>query len=89
MADKLPVLKTDEIVRALFKLGFRSKRKRGSHLILERSGQVIVVAIHEGRDVPRGTLKRILKQANVSLEEFMKMLWVPKPEPVKTASKTL
>ena len=75
MADKLPVLKTDEIVRALFKLGFRSKRKRGSHLILERSGRVIVVAIHEGRDVPRGTLKRILKQNNLSPGEIFKNLF--------------
>lgn len=74
MADKFPVLKTEELVRILFRLGFSSKRKKGSHLILEKNKHLVVVPIHEGRDVPKGTLRNILKQAGISKKEFHKHL---------------
>ncbi|MBI4993882.1 type II toxin-antitoxin system HicA family toxin [Candidatus Wolfebacteria bacterium] len=74
MSNKLPVLKGDEIVRVLIKLGFRPNRKRGSHLILEKNGKMTVVPIHEGRDISKGTLLAILKQAGISKQELKKYL---------------
>lgn len=74
MPNKLPVLRTDEVVRILFKLGFQPKRKRGSHLILAKGNRLVVVPIHAGRDLPKGTLHNILKQAGVTKEELKKHL---------------
>lgn len=74
MSGKLRVLKTEEVVRILFKLGFSSKRKKGSHLILEKGKRRVTVPIHEGRDVPKGTLNSIIKQAGLSKKEFIESI---------------
>lgn len=74
MQDKLPVLKTDEILRVLLKIGFQPKRKKGSHLILTKNNKMVVVPIHEGRDVPKGTLLNIIKQASLTKKGFLKYL---------------
>ncbi len=65
-----------EIVKALSKLGFEAKRRKGSHVIMIKEsteGKVgCTVPMH--KTVKRGTLKGILKQAKVSEEEFLKVL---------------
>jgi len=73
MQDKLPVLKTGEILRILLRFGFYPKRKRGSHLILAKNNKRVVIPIHEGRDVPKGTFLNIIKQAGLSKKEFLKL----------------
>lgn len=74
MSNKLPVLKTDEVLRALLKIGFQPKRKKGSHLILTKGNKNVVVPIHEGRDVPKGTLFNIIKQAGLTKKKFLELL---------------
>lgn len=74
MPNKLPVLKGDEIVRILIRIGFQPDRKRGSHLILKKQNKIVVVPIHEGRDIPKGTLLSILKQSGISKKELAKYL---------------
>lgn len=74
MPNKLPVLKGDEIARILIKIGFQPDRKRGSHLILKKQNKIVVVPIHEGRDIPKGTLLSILKQSGISKKELAKYL---------------
>ena len=74
MPNKLPVLKTKEVERILLKLGFTPKRKRGSHLILERKEKLVVLPVHEGRDLPKGTLNNILKEAGIKKKDFLKFL---------------
>ncbi len=74
MSDKLPILKSEEILRMLFKLGFQPKRKKGSHLILSKGKELVIVPIHKGRDIPKGTLKKIIKQTGLNKKEFLKIL---------------
>ena len=73
---KLPILSGNEIIKALTKLGFIEIRQKGSHMILKKntqSGDIgCVVPIH--KEVARGTLKGIIKQANLSTEEFLQIL---------------
>ncbi|MBI2100734.1 MAG: type II toxin-antitoxin system HicA family toxin [Candidatus Vogelbacteria bacterium] len=71
---KLPVLTTDKLVRILLKLGFFPKRKKGSHLVLVKDRQRVVVPIHDGRDVPPGTLHNIIKQTGITRGQFIKQL---------------
>ena len=74
MRNKLPILKTNEVLRILLKLGFQPRRKKGSHLILAKNNKRIVIPIHEGRDIPKGTLLNIIKQAGLTKKEFLKRM---------------
>lgn len=69
---KLPVISGMEAIRALEKLGFSVVRQRGSNIILKRGSSGCVVPNHS--ELKAGTLAGILKQAGVSVEEFVSKL---------------
>lgn len=66
---RLPVLSGAQIVKALERLGFERVRQRGSHVVLRRDGHGCVVPLH--REVKTGTLVGVLRQAGVSLDQFL------------------
>jgi len=70
---KLPRVSGAEAIRALERLGFAQVRQRGSHVVLKRSGADrvagCVVPLHS--ELATGTLRGILKQAGVTIEEFI------------------
>ena len=65
----LPRLSGREVIRALEKLGFVVLRQRGSHVILRRGSVGCVVPDH--KELKTGTLHGVLKQAGVSVEDFL------------------
>lgn len=69
---KLPCVSGARVVKALERLGFSRRRQRGSHVILRRGSSVCVVPLH--REVDPGTLRGVLRQAGVPLEQFMQQL---------------
>jgi predicted RNA binding protein YcfA (HicA-like mRNA interferase family) len=69
---KLPRVSGAEVVRALERLGFAVARQRGSHIMLRRGSSGCVVPNH--RELKTGTLSGVLKQAGVSIEDFMNAL---------------
>ena len=69
---KLPVISGIEAVRALEKLGFSVVRQRGSHIVLRKGSSGCVVPDHS--ELKIGTLSGILKQAGVSVSEFIQIL---------------
>jgi predicted RNA binding protein YcfA (HicA-like mRNA interferase family) len=71
MPPKLP-LKAKLIVRGLENLGFVQDRISGSHVVLRHSGdgRRAVVPMHPG-DLPKGTVKAILREAQVSVDRFL------------------
>jgi len=69
---KLPRVSGAEVVRALQRMGFAVARQRGSHIVLRRGSSGCVVPNH--RELKTGTLAGVLKQAGVSVEEFLKEL---------------
>ena len=66
---KLPHVSGAEIQRALERLGFQNVRQSGSHVVLKRDSKGCVVPMHG--EVKIGTLAGLLRQAEVSAEEFM------------------
>ncbi len=62
-----------EVIRVLERLGFIQVRQRGSHVVLKRqtsAGEIgCVVPLH--RELAIGTLRGVLRQAQVTPEEFM------------------
>ncbi|TLU82407.1 MAG: addiction module toxin, HicA family [Chlorobium sp.] len=69
---KLPIVSGSEVIRALQRLGFIVLRQQGSHVILRRGSQGCVVPDH--REVKTGTLAGLLKQAGVSVDDFIRAL---------------
>jgi predicted RNA binding protein YcfA (HicA-like mRNA interferase family) len=72
MANKYPILKPNDIISALSKKGFVYKSQKGSHAKYSNGHRTAIIPIHD--TVARGTLKSILLQAGIELEEFMKLL---------------
>jgi predicted RNA binding protein YcfA (HicA-like mRNA interferase family) len=69
---KLPHVSGAEIQRALERIGFHKVRQSGSHVIMKRDTKGCVVPMHT--EVKIGTLAGILRQAEVSPEEFIQAL---------------
>ena len=66
---ELPVCSGGEVIRALERLGFRVVRQGGSHVMLRKGMDGCVVPLH--RELKRGTLSGILRQAGVGASEFI------------------
>ncbi|MBC7232715.1 MAG: type II toxin-antitoxin system HicA family toxin [Chloroflexi bacterium] len=72
---RLPVLKAGQVLRVLEKVGFKVARQRGSHARRKHAdGRVVTVPVHIGQDIGRGLLRKILRDAELSLEELMELL---------------
>ena len=62
----------DQVVRAFKEVGWRFSRQKGSHVIMERIGYDVTLSIpvHKGKDVKRGTLRDLIRDAGMTVEEF-------------------
>ncbi len=69
---ELPVISGREMVRVLEKLGYEMKRRRGSHMMMRKTGKLIVVPDH--KELKRGTLRNILREADLTVEELIELL---------------
>jgi predicted RNA binding protein YcfA (HicA-like mRNA interferase family) len=73
--SQLPIIKAEKLVNALQKAGFEPIRQRGSHLRLKHSdGRVVTVPIHQGQDVGKGLLRKILRDAELSVDQLIDLL---------------
>ncbi|MDP2918755.1 MAG: type II toxin-antitoxin system HicA family toxin [Dehalococcoidia bacterium] len=72
---RLPALTGEQTVKALSKAGFQALRQRGSHVYLKHpDGRTTVVPTHKGESMGRGLLRKILRDTELSREEFLKLL---------------
>ncbi len=72
----LPVVSPRQLIRALERAGFFVHHIRGSHYYLrhpDKPGILVTVPYH-GRDLKRGTLRSILRQAGTSVDELVDLL---------------
>jgi len=74
--SKLPAVRAKEVVRTLEKAGFTQWRQKGSHLTMYRAAdrRVLTVPMHFSKTVPRGTLRTIIRNAGLGVEEFVRLL---------------
>ncbi|MEW6739094.1 MAG: type II toxin-antitoxin system HicA family toxin [Nitrospirota bacterium] len=72
----LPILPSKEIIRILERLGFKNTRKsKGSHFrYTHPDGRKTTVPVHKGKTIGRGLLRKILRDIELSPEEFQKFL---------------
>lgn len=68
---RLPLVSGREIVKALAKVGYEFDRQRGSHMILRQAlSPFRRVIIPDHKEVAKGTLRGIIKQTGLTVEEF-------------------
>ena len=70
----LPRISGKECVKALDKVGFYPKRREGSHIILRRNNPFAQVVVPDHKELDRGTLRSIIRQAGLSVGEFVQLL---------------
>jgi len=67
----LPVLSGREVVRVLVSMGWTVARQRGSHIILTKPGEPATLSVPDHKEVARGTLRSLLRSANLTVNEFL------------------
>lgn len=74
--SRLPAISARKLIKVLKKKNFVYSRTKGSHHIYVRISDEISISIpvHSGKDIGRGLLSAILKDAEISVDEFLKLL---------------
>jgi predicted RNA binding protein YcfA (HicA-like mRNA interferase family) len=70
----LPRISGRQCVQAIEKVGFYFKRQEGSHIILRRDEPFAQVVVPDHKELGRGLLRTIIRQAGLSVEEFGELL---------------
>lgn len=75
MSQKMPRLTAKELVTALKRLGFYEHHQKGSHLILKHPVKIcrVTIPMHTGKTLKLGTLKSILEQAEVTVDDIVQL----------------
>lgn len=71
---KLPVLSAKDVVKVLRKFGFQVHRQTGSHIHLWNEGQRLLVTVPNHKELAKGTLISIIKQAKIEKDVFLSKL---------------
>lgn len=72
--NKLPRISGRECVKVLSKKRFYFRRQEGSHIILRRDNPFAQVVVPDHKELDRGTLRAIIRQAGLTVEGFNKLI---------------
>lgn len=73
--SKLPIINTAKLEIFLRLLRFTYERQKGSYVFYRHpDGCYTTIPHHPGKDLPRELLRAILKQINLSIEEFVELI---------------
>jgi predicted RNA binding protein YcfA (HicA-like mRNA interferase family) len=72
--SRLPSISGRECVRVLEKAGFYIKRQESSHIVLRRDNPFAQLTVPNHKTLDKGTLRSIIRQAGMSVDEFISLL---------------
>jgi len=72
--SKLPAISGRDCLTALNRAGFYLRRQEGSHMIVRRDDPFAQVVVPDHKELDRGTLRAIIRQAGLDVEEFVRLL---------------
>lgn len=72
--SKLPSISGRDCAKALENVGFYEKRRQSSHIILRRDEPFTQVVVPDHQELAKGTLRAIIRDADLSVEEFIALL---------------
>ena len=68
----LPVLTGKEVVKVFGKFGWTVVRQSSSHIIMTKEGEIATLSIPDHKQVAKGTLRSLIRAANLTIDEFVK-----------------
>ena len=71
---QMPVLSGEEVVKVFERFGWEFVRQAGSHMIMVKDGEIASLSIPKHREVARGTLRSLIRSANLTVDEFVKKI---------------
>ena len=71
---RLPVVSGREARRAFEKAGWVFDRQRGSHMVLTKAGSPVNLTIPDHREIDRGLLRGLIRDASLTVEELVALL---------------
>lgn len=75
MSLRLPDVRSGQVVRVLEALGFLRIRQSGSHATYRHpNGRWTIVSIHPGKTIPKGTLRKIIRDTGLTVDDFVELL---------------
>lgn len=72
--SRLPRVSGQECLKIIIKAGFYFKRQERSHMILRRDIPFTQIVIPDHKELDRGTLRAIIRQSGLSVNEFIKLM---------------
>jgi predicted RNA binding protein YcfA (HicA-like mRNA interferase family) len=73
--SRLPVVAASELERVLLRLGFVATRRKGSHVFYRHAdGRTSTIPHHQGHDLARPLLREILREIELTPEQFEREL---------------
>ena len=67
----LPVLSGQEVVRVFKSFGWSIARQRGSHIVMIKQGEIVTLSIPDHKEVAKGTLRSLIRSANLTVDAFV------------------
>ena len=67
----VPGLSGRDVVRVFEKCGWRLVRQSSSHIILTKQGEIASLTVPDHREVAKGTLRKLIRSANLTVAEFV------------------
>ncbi len=71
---RLPRISGRDCIAALARAGFTVRRQESSHIVLRRTDPFAQLVVPDHKELDRGTLRAILRQAGISIEQFINLL---------------
>ncbi|MGD1922248.1 MAG: type II toxin-antitoxin system HicA family toxin [Pleurocapsa sp.] len=72
---KLPTVTGKETIRALSQIGFEIVRQKGSHVRMKHAdGRVVTIPVHGNKNLGKGLLRKILRDAELTVEQYQEIL---------------
>jgi len=73
--SKLPLVSSKDLEKLITGIGFVFKRQKGSHAFYRHEdGRYTTIPHHKGRTISRPLLRQILKQVDITIQEYVELL---------------
>ncbi len=70
----LPRVSGQSCIKALTQVGFVVVRQQGSHIVIRRDDPFTQLVVPDHKELDRGTLRAIIRQAGMTVEEFLRLV---------------
>lgn len=71
---QLPCLSGRDVVKVFQSFGWSVARQRGSHIVMVKDGEPTTLSIPDHREIAKGTLRSLIKSANLTIDQFLSSL---------------